>query len=172
MITKNTTIGEVVQMYPQAAVVMQNAGLSCAGCGVAYWETIEEGAKGHGFDDEMIEGLIAEINKVAADSMAEEKHDDLSVSSKAIERIKDLGGALRIRVVDGGCSGKSYQFSIGRGEDDHKISLGGVDIMIDKGSFDMIKGSRLDYIDALQGAGFKIDNPNAKRKCGCGTSFS
>ena len=84
MITKQTTIGEVVEKYPLAAVAMQNAGLNCAGCGVAYWETIEEGARGHGFDEKMIDELMREVNRIAAESSEEHKTEHLIISKRAI----------------------------------------------------------------------------------------
>ena len=57
-------------------------------------------------------------------------------------------------------------------DDDVRSQHGGIQVVIDPASFQMLKGATLDYKDGLQGAGFAISNPNAERSCGCGQSFS
>ena len=82
--------------------------------------------------------------------------------------------ALRVAVRPGGCSGYSYEmfFDADIADDDLKSEHGGVQVVIDPQSFQLLKGASLDYKDGLQGAGFAISNPNAERSCGCGQSFS
>ena len=82
--------------------------------------------------------------------------------------------ALRVAVRPGGCSGYSYEmfFDADIAEDDVRTEHGGVQVVIDPASFQLLKGASLDYKDGLQGAGFAISNPNAERSCGCGQSFS
>ena len=82
--------------------------------------------------------------------------------------------ALRVAVRPGGCSGYSYEmfFDADIAEDDVRAEHGGVQVVIDPASFQLLKGASLDYKDGLQGAGFAISNPNAERSCGCGQSFS
>jgi hybrid cluster-associated redox disulfide protein len=63
-ITKNTTIGDAVNKHPKTAQVMLKYGLHCAGCSVAAWETIEQGAKRHGLDNKEIDKMVLEMNKV------------------------------------------------------------------------------------------------------------
>ena len=65
-ITKNMTIGEVVSKHPQTAEIMLSFGLHCVGCHVAFWETIEQGAKGHGLPDKKIDEMVAKMNEAAA----------------------------------------------------------------------------------------------------------
>ena len=81
---------------------------------------------------------------------------------------------LRVAVRPGGCSGFSYEmfFDTEVASDDAVTEAGGVKVVIDPASHQMLKGATLDYKDALQGAGFSINNPNAERSCGCGQSFS
>jgi iron-sulfur cluster insertion protein len=81
---------------------------------------------------------------------------------------------LRVAVRPGGCSGFSYEmfFDTEIAPDDARTETGGVTVVIDPASHQMLKGATLDYKDALQGAGFSINNPNAERSCGCGQSFS
>jgi iron-sulfur cluster insertion protein len=82
--------------------------------------------------------------------------------------------ALRVAVVGGGCSGFSYTFDFAdkAQEDDLVIKRDGATVLVDSVSLDFLVGSQIDYSDELIGAAFKINNPNAKSGCGCGTSFS
>ncbi len=82
--------------------------------------------------------------------------------------------ALRVAVRPGGCSGYSYEmfFDAERADDDVVSRFGDVEVVVDATSADMLRGSTLDYTDGLSGAGFHIENPNATRTCGCGSSFS
>jgi iron-sulfur cluster assembly protein/iron-sulfur cluster insertion protein len=84
------------------------------------------------------------------------------------------GLALRVAVRPGGCSGFSYEmyFDTDRAADDITKDFGGVDVVVDPQSAQLLEGATLDYKDGLQDAGFSIDNPNAQRTCGCGQSFS
>jgi hybrid cluster-associated redox disulfide protein len=63
-ITKDMMIGDVVQKYPETAVVMMKSGMHCVGCHVAAHETVEQGCKGHGMDDKQVDVLVKEMNKV------------------------------------------------------------------------------------------------------------
>jgi iron-sulfur cluster assembly accessory protein len=82
--------------------------------------------------------------------------------------------ALRVAVRPGGCSGYSYEmfFDSEVADDDQVADQGGVKVVVDSASAQLLKGSTLDYTDGLQDAGFHISNPNATRTCGCGSSFS
>lgn len=81
---------------------------------------------------------------------------------------------LRVAVRPGGCSGFSYEmfFDSDRAEDDLTTAYGDVSVVIDPSSAQLLDGATLDFKDGLQGAGFSINNPNAQRTCGCGSSFS
>ena len=82
--------------------------------------------------------------------------------------------ALRVAVRPGGCSGFSYEmfFDADVAGDDEKAEFGGVRVVVDPSSAQLLLGATLDYKDGLQQAGFSITNPNATRTCGCGSSFS
>ena len=104
----------------------------------------------------------------------------LTVTMKASEKIQDLmretpgeADALRVRVVSGGCSGLSYGLNFEREAqpDDHVFESNGVRVYVDPRSALYLDGVEIDYVEGLQGAGFKIANPNAKSSCGCGESF-
>lgn len=79
---------------------------------------------------------------------------------------------LRLFVERGGCAGMSYAMKIGAPETgDQVFENGTARVFVDEESLKYLDGCQLDYVDALNDAGFKIENPNAARSCGCGTSF-
>jgi iron-sulfur cluster assembly protein len=81
---------------------------------------------------------------------------------------------LRIAVVGGGCSGFSYSmaFENSPGMLDKTYDFSGLNVFIDQASLLYLDGVRVDYVESLEGSGFKFDNPNVKSTCGCGSSFS
>jgi len=79
---------------------------------------------------------------------------------------------LRLFVERGGCAGMQYAMKVSAAEEgDETIEKQGALVFVAADSREFLEGCRLDYVDALNDAGFKIDNPNAARSCGCGTSF-
>ena len=101
---------------------------------------------------------------------------EINFSKKAVERINQLiskkpsGTFFRIAVKGGGCSGFKYDFSFDNkiDENDSKHE----NIVIDKSSLNMLKGSQIDFSEELIGTSFKISNPKTKSSCGCGISFT
>ena len=81
--------------------------------------------------------------------------------------------ALRLRVVGGGCAGFSYDLYFDEpAEVDRQFEVEGVRCVVDEMSLMYLVGTEIDYVEGLQGAGFKFQNPNVKSTCGCGSSFS
>ena len=81
--------------------------------------------------------------------------------------------ALRLRVVGGGCAGFSYDLYFDDpAEVDRQFEIQGVKVVVDEMSLMYLVGTEIDYVEGLQGAGFKFNNPNVKSTCGCGSSFS
>lgn len=99
-----------------------------------------------------------------------------SAARRVAEILRDEapGSALRIGVDGGGCSGFQYTYDIvqGREGEDLVLERDGATVLIDPMSLDLLRGSRIDFVDDLMGRMFKIDNPQATASCGCGTSFS
>ena len=100
-----------------------------------------------------------------------------SAAAKVAELIEQEGNpelALRVAVRPGGCSGFSYEmfFDTDFADDDLTSTFGSVKVVVDPASASLLQGATLDFKDGLQGAGFSINNPNASRTCGCGSSFS
>jgi len=101
---------------------------------------------------------------------------EINFSKQAVEKINHLiakkpsGTFFRIAVKGGGCSGFKYDFSFDKEID--KNDLKHENIVIDKSSLEMLKGSQVDFAQELIGSSFKISNPKTKSSCGCGVSFS
>jgi len=105
----------------------------------------------------------------------------VKVTDSAAQKVASLlakqgrpGGVLRIAVIGGGCSGLQYKMDLqdGPANRDILVESNGVKVVVDPKSALYVTGSELDYIDALQGGGFKVKNPNAATTCSCGESFS
>lgn len=88
------------------------------------------------------------------------------------DRAPDEGKGLRVQIAKGGCSGLQYDMSLDtRKPGDSIVEKDGVEFFVDNESATFLRGATLDYRDGLTGSGFWIENPNAARTCGCGTSF-
>jgi len=100
----------------------------------------------------------------------------IEVTDAAAKKIKSLvkdDQGLRVKVVGGGCSGLTYKIEIGiPTEKDKVFGNNTAKIIVDKKSFLYLNGMTLDYSETLMSSGFSFINPNVKRTCGCGTSFS
>ncbi len=106
----------------------------------------------------------------------------IQVTAKAVQKIKETfarhgaaeGAGLRLGVQGGGCSGLSYLFRVETKQrpNDNVYEFDGVKVFVDPKSLIYLNGMTLDYQESLIHSGFVFDNPNAKKSCGCGTSFS
>ena len=105
----------------------------------------------------------------------------LSLTTVAAAKVNEIRAAeaiepnmaLRLRVVGGGCAGFSYDLYFDEpAEVDRQFEVMGVKCVVDEMSLMYLVGTEIDYIEGLQGAGFKFQNPNVKSTCGCGSSFS
>ncbi len=98
----------------------------------------------------------------------------ITAVGRFIEGSEKPDANLRIEVVDGGCSG--YQYGLRLEEEksgsDTVIEFGAVKVLVDEASMAMLDGMTVDFIDSLDGSGFKFTNPNAAKSCACGTSFN
>lgn len=100
-----------------------------------------------------------------------------NIAAGKVNEIRDAEGiendmALRLRVVGGGCAGFSYDLYFDTRTDmDRSFGCNGVEVVVDNMSLMYLMGTEIDYVESLQGAGFKFNNPNVKSTCGCGSSF-
>lgn len=103
------------------------------------------------------------------------------ITPTAAEKINEIRSAegiesnmaLRLRVVGGGCAGFTHDLYFDEPtEVDRHCQIGGVEVLVDEMSLMYLVGTEIDYVEGLQGAGFKFNNHNWKSTCGCGSSFS
>jgi iron-sulfur cluster assembly accessory protein len=105
----------------------------------------------------------------------------VQMTEKAIGKVKEIMGSqdpapagLRIAVVGGGCSGFSYSMAFENTPNmlDKTYKYGDLTVFVDQASLLYLDGAEVDYVETLEGSGFKFNNPNVKSTCGCGSSFS
>lgn len=110
-----------------------------------------------------------------------EENKSVTLTEGIVAKIKQLRDSegnpellLRLTVNGGGCQGFEYQFDFETKleQDDHLFEKDGAGVVIDSASLDFLDGSEIDFVEEMIGSSFKINNPNAKSSCGCGTSFS
>jgi iron-sulfur cluster assembly protein len=113
--------------------------------------------------------------------IAEEQEDRMiQITEKAVGKVKEIMGSqdpapagLRIAVVGGGCSGFSYSMAFENQPNmlDKTYNYDGLKIFVDQASLLYLDGAEVDYVETLEGSGFKFNNPHVKSTCGCGSSF-
>ncbi|MBL8290529.1 MAG: iron-sulfur cluster assembly accessory protein [Bryobacterales bacterium] len=105
----------------------------------------------------------------------------VSLTGKAIEKVREIldmqdpkPAGLRISVVGGGCSGFSYSMAFENQPNmlDKTYNYEGLKVFVDQASLLYLDGAEVDFVETLEGSGFKFSNPNVKSTCGCGSSFS
>ena len=109
------------------------------------------------------------------------KAPPINLTATAIAKVKEImaqqnpvPAGLRVGVVGGGCSGFNYSMSFenAAGLMDKSYDFDGLKVFVDATSMMYLQGATVDYVETLEGAGFKFENPNVKSTCGCGSSFS
>jgi iron-sulfur cluster assembly accessory protein len=105
----------------------------------------------------------------------------ISLTPLAVEKVKEIMNqqnplplGLRVAVIGGGCSGFTYHMAFENEvhENDNVYEFDGLKVMVDQVSEMYLDGAQIDYVETLEGAGFKFNNPNVRSTCGCGASFS
>lgn len=180
MITRDMTIEEIFKKFPskseKLAQEMTHAGLHCVGCSASTWETLEAGMLGHGMDDTTIEDLLSKLNAILAE---EEDLSTITITEKAAKKYREIlkeegkeGWGLRFGEKAAGCSGFQYflDYSEKPQPGDLVLESQGIEIHLHHKSAERLMGCVIDYVDGLNGAGFKVTNPHVKSACGCGTS--
>lgn len=182
MISKEMTIEEIFSRFPQKsqklAQEMTNSGLHCVGCGAAVWETLEAGMLSHGFSPEDVDDMVERLNAILA-----EKSDPSSISltKRAADKFRGIlkeegkeGWGLRLGFKAAGCSGFEYDLDYSEKAEPEDLVFASHDVEVHVHNADISKliGSEIDFVDSLNGSGFKISNPNVKGACGCGKSQS
>jgi iron-sulfur cluster assembly accessory protein len=105
----------------------------------------------------------------------------IQLTDRAIGKVREIldsqdpkPSGLRIAVVGGGCSGFNYSMAFETNPNvlDKTYNFDGLKVFIDQASMLYLDGASVDYVETLEGSGFKFDNPNVRSTCGCGSSFS
>jgi iron-sulfur cluster assembly protein len=105
----------------------------------------------------------------------------IQITEKAVGKVREIldgqepkPAGLRIAVVGGGCSGFSYSMAFENSPNmlDKTYNFDGLKVFVDQASLLYLEGAEVDYVENLEGSGFKFNNPNTKSTCGCGSSFS
>ncbi len=175
-VTKETLIGDIVNEYPQAAHILTDRGLHCVGCSVQYWESIENGFRGHGMPEETVEETVKELNKFISDLTKRKKENvaaSLSLTKIASDKLKELISeekdadikGIRVQVVSEGCSGMSYAMDFEKdiGLDDAVVEEKGLKLIVDSRSMKLLNGTEITFIESLSGSGFKFQNPRTEK---------
>ncbi len=179
-VDREMTIEAILSLFPHKAQRLSqeitNAGLHCVGCHAATWETLEGGMLGHGMDDAAINRLVDRLN-----ALLEEEADvsTITITARAAKKYLEIlaeegkqGYGIRFAERMSGCNGFEYalDYSEKANADDKVFESLGIQIHIQENMVPRLIGSEIDYVDGLQGAGFKISNPNVRSACGCGSS--
>ena len=191
LITNDTIISEILEINPSKSALLTEMlldfGIHCIGCGASTIETLGQGVLGHGYSEDQLNKLVDDLNKlieteenVSVGKPVSESAFTLKLTDSALKKVKEAiqqrgkeNASLRVSVVTGGCSGFLYdlQFIDEPSKEDLNFKQGDVNIAVDKGSTEPLNGMEIDYVDTLNEAGFKFNNPNAEVGCGCGKSF-
>ncbi|MGE5196453.1 MAG: iron-sulfur cluster assembly accessory protein [Anaerolineae bacterium] len=179
-ISRLMTIEQIFASFPQhsqrLAQEITNAGLHCVGCQAATWETLEAGMLSHGYSEQAIDDLVERLNAILEEEVDLSK---ISLTKRAADKYRQIlkeegkvGWGLRFGDKAAGCSGFEYDldYSEKAKEDDQVFLSNDVEIHVNKDIVERLIGSKIDYVDGLNGSGFKISNPNATGSCGCGKS--
>ncbi len=181
-IYKEMTIEDIFKKFPSRAQLlaqeMTKLGLSCVGCSASTWETLEAGMLGHGMNEDDITSLVKRLNEILS---VEIDDKTIKMTERAANKFKSIlqednkeGWGLRFGDKPGGCGGFEYvlDFSEQKEADDVVFTSFGIEIYVNKEALDRLMGSQIDYLDGLNGSGFKITNPKVKSSCSCGNSQS
>ncbi len=154
MITKNSTIGEVIDACPAAVDVLLRNGIHCIGCSARQFETIEHGLKVHGFNDKEIEKIVAQLNKISLKV--------ISVTENAAKKLKEImrnekkqGCCLRVQAANGKY-GLDFEKTEKKG--DTVVKEHGLTFIVDAEALPKVRGAKIDWIESPE-PGFSIRGP-------------
>ncbi len=175
------TIGTVVKEYPQTAEVLLSYGLQCVGCAVNPFETIEQGALGHGMQKESIESLIDELNLVVTKKPDYELNPEgITLSPNAIDALEAIaetegqqGFGLKVEATKHGKALEYFLDLVAEPEGEEKtMEWQGWKIFITDKSLSLMKPSLVDFVSMPSGEGFKIISLREEESCPCGKAMS
>lgn len=182
LISAQMTISEIFANFPEKsqrlAQEMANFGLQCAGCSAANTETLEVGVLSHGYTPQDLELLMSKMQEILDEPL---NSTTIAFTKRGAERFKQVlisenkqGYGLRLSDKPGGCGGFEYvlDFSEKASDSDEVFHSHGIEIHVAKDKLGRLIGAQVDFVDGLNGSGFKISNPNVQGSCSCGRSQS
>ena len=167
--TKDMTIYEVLNKYPESSEILQQFGLYCVGCSLSAFETLEQGILGHGMPKKTLTEILKVLNTEFEKLQKEIQNKGVHLTNRAALKILELAKAenrkiyaLRVKMEQQkGDITYAMDFANKPGKTDqtlefpHKVKL-----FIDPKSLKNLKGSTIDYVVTYEAEGFRIDNPN------------
>jgi len=124
---------------------------------------------------------MSQVAEQKPEAQAEEPQQLVKLTTRAAEKVQAIRAeekieasyGLRLKVQGGGCSGFAYDLFFDQPQEtDQTLESQGVRMLCDQMSLMYLAGTEIDYVESVQGSGFKFTNPNVKSTCGCGSSFS
>lgn len=181
-ITQEMTIGQIIEKYPQTTEVLLGYGLQCVGCAVNPYETLEQGALGHGMSQDSLQSLLEEANMVVTKQAPYEMNPDgITLAPNAVDTLEAMmesdgkqGHGLKVDAKKEG-EGLNYFLDIVEQPEEGDLSLewDGVKIFINQSSLDLMNPSVIDFVTMPGGEGFKvIALKEEERKCKCNKPLS
>src|SRR3989338_1655484 len=178
LITKEMTIGDVVNKYPYLAEIMNNYGLHCMGCHANPYESILNGCVSHGIDEKTVDQMVEELNEAVKNYKEEDTSKNLIVTDKAAVKFKEFmkeehkencGVRLIINGAGGCCSDEHYDLEFAENVEKSEVTLNenGIKFFVDKEVADHLN-LKIDFVQEQRGAGFKIDKNKSSGSCGSG----
>ncbi|MCX8166958.1 MAG: iron-sulfur cluster assembly accessory protein [Candidatus Micrarchaeota archaeon] len=172
-ITKDMTMGEIVNRYPEVVPKLMDYGIHCIGCHVSPYETLEQGLAVHGFDEKTTNKIFNEINRIVEKNIEKKKKLKIKIDKgieltevaaskikQVLEEKKSENVFLRLRVY----TGPTYSYWMGldnqKTEFDLELESRGIKIVVDKQDYQFLDGTKIDFVTEKNIQGFKFFNPN------------
>ena len=180
MVAKDWPVVDIVRKYPSSVEIMLSYKIPCIGCSTPAHMPLSTMAEQVGLPEEKVNEVVDKINKLISENEPT-TIGLINLTKKAAEKMQEImakdnksGQGIKVAVLPGGCSGFSYglDFQEAAGKDEETVESSGINLYVEKEDVQLLKGLKIDYVDTLQGGGFKITNPNATHTCSCGQSFS
>lgn len=180
-VTRDMTIGNIVEKYPQTAEVLLGFGLQCVGCAVNPYETLEQGAVGHGMSEESLQTLLEEVNLVVTKKPSYELNPaGITLSPNAIDTLQAMieadgkeGFGLKVEATKTGDALDYYLDLVAEPEGEERaMEWEGVTMFVSPATLELMNPSVIDYQVLPTGEGFKIVSLKEEELCPCNKPMS